>query len=81
MGFNFDLFGHLVIAHLERLRSRYAHSENFWSLWICGWMCVTLSVRMTRSLAYTTVLYMVVDVLRWYLILSFSSHVRSGSKK
>ena len=32
VGFNFDLFGHPVIAHLERLRFRYAHSENFWSL-------------------------------------------------
>ena len=34
--FKFDLFGHLVIAHLERLRFRCAHSKNFWSLRICG---------------------------------------------
>ena len=64
MGFNFDLFGHPMIAHLERLRSRYAHYEIFWSLWICGWTCATLSVRMARSLANAIVLHVVVDVLR-----------------
>ena len=36
VGFNFDLFGHPVIAHLEKLRSMCAHYENFWSKWICG---------------------------------------------
>ena len=44
-------------------------------------MCATLSVRMARSLAYVVVLHVVVDVLRWYPMLSFSSHLRSGSKK
>ena len=32
VGFDFNLFRHPVIAHLERLRSRCAYSENFWSL-------------------------------------------------
>ena len=49
MGFKFDLLGHPMIAHLERLRSRCAHSKNFWSLKICGWICVMLSVNMARS--------------------------------
>ena len=70
-----------MIAHLERLRSRCAHFENFWSLWICGWMCAMLSVRMARSSAYAIVLHMAIDVLRWYHMLSFPSHLRSGSKK
>ena len=29
LGFKFDLFGHPIIAHLERLRFRCAHYENF----------------------------------------------------
>ena len=65
VGFRFDLFGHLVIAHLEMLRSRCAHSKYFWSLCICGWICVILSVRMTRSSAYAMVLQVVGDVLKW----------------
>ena len=30
VGFRFILFGQLVLAHLERLRSNCAHSEYFW---------------------------------------------------
>ena len=40
-----------------------------------------LSVRMTRLSAYALVLHVAVDVLRWYPMLSFSSHLRSGYKK
>ena len=36
VGFRFDLLGHSVITHLERLRSRCAHFENYRSLCICG---------------------------------------------
>jgi len=65
VGFSFDLFGQPVIAHLDRLRSRWAHSENFCSLLICGCICVMLSVMMARSSAYAMVLQVVVDVLKW----------------
>ena len=64
VNFRFDLFGHLVIAHLERLRSRCAQSKNFWSLYICDWMCVMLLVRMASSSAYAMVLQVADDVLK-----------------
>ena len=63
--FRFDLFGHPIIAHLERLKSRCAHFEYFWSLHICGWICVILSVRMARSSTYAVVLQVISDVLKW----------------
>lgn len=64
VGFQFDLFGHLVIVHLEKLRSKYVHSENFQSLWICGWICVMLLVRMAK-LAYAMMLHVIDEVLKW----------------
>lgn len=39
------LFRHLVIAHFARLRSICAHTANFWSLLIWGWMWPMLFVR------------------------------------
>lgn len=71
VGLKLNLFGHPVIAHLERLRSRCIHYDNFLSLWICGWLWVTSSVRMARSSAYGMVLYVVDNVLKWYPMLSF----------
>ena len=44
LGLSFDLLGHPVMAHLDRLRSMCDHSANFWSLVIWGWMCCMLSV-------------------------------------
>ena len=44
-------------------------------------MYAMLLVRMARSSAYAMVLHVVVDVLKWYPMLSFSSHRRSRSKK
>ena len=63
-GFNLDLLGLPVMAHLARFRSRYAHSEIFCSLVICGCMLAILSVMIAKSSAYAVVLHDVVDVLK-----------------
>lgn len=36
LGFSFDLLGHPVIVHFERLRSMCDHSANFYSFVIWG---------------------------------------------
>ena len=40
LGFKFELFGHLVIVCLERLRSSMCPFKDFWSLQICNWICI-----------------------------------------
>ena len=51
-----------MIAHLKRLRSRCAHSEDFSSLRICGCTCLMLSMRMARPSAYVVVLQVIGEV-------------------
>ena len=44
-------------------------------------MFCIVSERMARSSAYTDVVHEDGDVLKWYPMLSFSSHLKSGSRK
>ena len=80
-GFSLELLGHPVIAHLERLRSICDHCGYFCSLVIWGWICLMLSVIMAKSSAYAVVVYVALDVLKWYPMSSFSSHLKRGSRK
>ena len=77
-----DLLGQPVIAHIcfDRYRSMYDHSANFCSLFICGCMCCMLSIIIARSSLHVVVVHVKGDVLKWYPMLSYSSHFRSGSK-
>lgn len=65
VGFKFDLFGHYVIVHFHKLRSRFACSEFFWSLLINGWISLMLLVMMARLSMYVVVLHVVVEELKW----------------
>lgn len=65
VGFKFDLFGHHVIVHFHKLRSRFALLEFFWSLLINGWISVMLLVMMARLSMYVVVLHVVVEELKW----------------
>ena len=78
--FKLELLGQTVMAHFERLRSMCNHFANLKSLVICGWICCMLSVIIAKSSAYVIVVHVAEDVLKWYPI-SFSSHLRRGSKK
>ena len=77
---SFDLLEHHVMAHFERLRSMCDHSVSFCSLNICDWMCCMLSKIFARSSVYVVEVHVAVYVLKWYSMLSFSSHLNSGSK-
>ena len=65
VGLSLDLFGHPVIAHLDRFRSMYDHCANLYSLLICDCMCCILSVIIARSSAYAVVVQVKIDVLKW----------------
>ena len=68
------------MVHFERLRFMCDHFANFCSLKICGWMCCMLSEIIARLYAYVVVVHVAVDVVKWYPMLSFSSHLNSGYK-
>ena len=70
---SFDLLGHFVMTHFERLRSISDHSVIFCSLIMWGWMCCILSDIMARSSAYAVVVHVDVDVFKWYPMLFFFS--------
>ena len=40
------------------------HCAYFWSLVICGWICLMLSVIMAKSSAYAVVVHVALDVLK-----------------
>ena len=80
-GLSLDLLGLLVMAHLVNFRSRCDHSENFCSLWICGCLFTKLSVMMARLSTQVMVSHVVVEVLKWYPMLFFPNHRKSGSRK
>ena len=80
-GLSLDLLGLLVMAHLVNFRSRCDHSENFCSLWMCGYLFDNLSVMMTRSSTQVVALHVIVEVLKWYSMLFFPNHRKSGSRK
>lgn len=44
-------------------------------------MCCMLSVIIVRSSIYIVVVHVKGDVLNWYLMSSFSNHLRKGSRK
>ena len=60
-----DLLGQPLMAHLERFRSICDHSAIFCNLSICGWICCMLSLMIARSSAYTVVVYVERDVIKW----------------
>lgn len=49
----------------------------FCSLSICGWVCCILLEIIARSFAYIVVVHVEVDMLKWYPMLFFSSHLKS----
>ena len=79
-GLSLDLLGQPMMAHFKRFRSLCDHYANFCILSICGWICCMLSVMIVRLSAYVVVVHMEGDVSKWYPMLSFSSHLKSGSK-
>ena len=64
VGFSLELFGQLVVAEFERLRSICDHFANLWSLVICGWICCMLFVIIAKSSAYVVVVHVADDVLK-----------------
>ena len=59
-----DLLGYPVMAYLDKLRSICAHSANFWSLFIWGWIFRTLSEMLAISSAYAIVVHVDGEVLK-----------------
>ena len=56
LGIILDLFGALVMAYLEILRSISAHVLNFWILFICNCTTFTLFVIDAKLYAYAVAL-------------------------
>lgn len=81
MSLSLDLFGQVMMAHLDKFRSMCDHSTYLCNLVICGCICWISSVMIARSSAYVVVVHMEAEVLKWYPKSIFLSHLRRGSKK
>ena len=65
-GFSLIFFGHLVVAHLERLISMYEPFAIFGSLRIWGCIAWISFVIILRSSIYATIVHVIEDVMKWY---------------
>lgn len=76
--FSLELLGHPIMAHFDRLGSIYDKFVEFGYLWLdvlyvvcndCQIICICCCGGVAE------------EVLKWYPMLSFSSHLRRGSRK
>lgn len=57
-----DLLGLHVLAHLNKLRSMWAHFVNVWSLRNCGYKFWKVDVSKIRSSTYVVLLHVACEV-------------------
>ena len=80
MGFNLDLLGHPVTAHLGIPRFILAHSQNLSNLFNCVYNDSNLLAIVAKSSAYVADEILILDVPKVYPLSPCCNHLRRGYK-